>query len=176
MLIKEQDFKLDAIERLAQEMCLAARTAPKARGVDLIITAIVKGDSIEKIADRMLEIHKEQKTSDSFVRDAESIRKSSHIVLIGTKLMSLAIKGCNFCGYDYCTEKPDGALCAYNPGDLGIAVGSAISIAADHRLDNRVMFSVGRVAIDMGLLGKDVKIAYGIPLSASGKSPFFDRK
>lgn len=30
-------------------------------------------------------------------------------------------------------------------------------------------------ALELGMLGKEVAIAYGIPLSATGKSPFFDR-
>ena len=44
------------------------------------------------------------------------------------------------------------------------------------RVDNRVMFSVGRAARSLGLLGASVTLVLGIPLSISGKSPFFDRK
>jgi uncharacterized ferredoxin-like protein len=65
--------------------------------------------------------------------------------------------------------------CVFNTGDLGIAIGSAVSIAADHRVDNRVMYSVGQAVLEMGLFPPEVKIAYGIPLSATSKSPFFDR-
>jgi len=57
-----------------------------------------------------------------------------------------------------------------------IAIGSAVSVAADHRVDNRVMYSVGIAAVNIGLLGFDVRIAYGIPLAARGKNIFFDRK
>jgi uncharacterized ferredoxin-like protein len=63
-----------------------------------------------------------------------------------------------------------------NSVDLGIAIGSAVSVAADHRVDNRVMYTVGKAAIDAKLLGPDVVIAFGIPLSVSSKNPFFDRK
>ena len=59
--------------------------------------------------------------------------------------------------------------------DLGIAIGSAVSMAADARVDNRVMFSVGRAAMEMKLLGDRVSQMVGIPLCVSGKSPFFDR-
>ncbi|MFA5783030.1 MAG: ferredoxin domain-containing protein, partial [Bacteroidales bacterium] len=48
--------------------------------------------------------------------------------------------------------------------------------AMDHRVDNRIMYSVGLAVTEMELLGKDVKIVYGIPLSATSKNPFFDRK
>ena len=60
--------------------------------------------------------------------------------------------------------------------DVGIAIGSAAAAAADARVDNRVMFSVGRAARSLGLLGASVTLVLGIPLSVSGKSPFFDRK
>ena len=59
--------------------------------------------------------------------------------------------------------------------DAGIAVGSAAAIAADSRVDSRVMFSVGRAAMALKLLG-DATLVLGIPVSVSGKSPFFDRK
>ena len=59
--------------------------------------------------------------------------------------------------------------------DLGIAIGSAVSVAEDARVDNRVMFSVGRSIMEMGILPENVKNIVGIPLSASGKSPYFDR-
>ena len=60
--------------------------------------------------------------------------------------------------------------------DLGIAIGSAVSVAADGRIDNRVMFSVGKAAMSLGMLGREMALVFGIPLSASGKSPYFDRK
>ena len=63
-----------------------------------------------------------------------------------------------------------------NLTDLGIAVGSAVSIAADCRVDNRVMFSAGMAAKNLKILPEDVKICYGIPVSVSGKNPYFDRK
>jgi uncharacterized ferredoxin-like protein len=45
----------------------------------------------------------------------------------------------------------------------------------DHRVDNRVMYTIGKAVLEMKLLGENVKIAFGIPLSVSAKSPFFDR-
>jgi len=36
------------------------------------------------------------------------------------------------------------------------------------------MYFAGKAAIKLGILGGDVKIAYGIPLVAKGKNPFFD--
>jgi uncharacterized ferredoxin-like protein len=37
------------------------------------------------------------------------------------------------------------------------------------------MFSIGKAAVELGLFESEVKIAYGMPLSVKGKSPYFDR-
>ena len=68
-----------------------------------------------------------------------------------------------------------GGTCSFNSGDLGIAVGSAVAMASDFRIDNRIMYTAGKAAIELRMLGDEVKIAYGIPLAAMGKNPFFDR-
>ena len=67
------------------------------------------------------------------------------------------------------------APCAFNTHDLGIAVGSAVSVAADLRTDCRVLYSGGVAALDMNLL-PGCRAVLAIPLSATGKNPFFDRK
>ena len=81
---------------------------------------------------------------------------------------------CHFKSCADCTEK-DG-LCAWDAIDIGIAIGSAAAAAADARVDSRVMFSVGRAAKSLGLLGEKASLVLGLPLSISGKSLFFDRK
>ena len=81
------------------------------------------------------------------------------------------------CGFENCAAMMKaGANCAFNVTDLGIAVGSAVSVAANHHIDNRVMYSIGRAAIRAGVFKKDVRVCYGIPLSVSSKSIFFDRE
>ena len=57
-----------------------------------------------------------------------------------------------------------------------IALGSAAATAADCRMDSRILFSAGRAALSLGLMGENVKLIYGLPLAVTGKSPFFDRK
>ncbi|MFA4843928.1 MAG: DUF2148 domain-containing protein [Candidatus Margulisiibacteriota bacterium] len=176
MIRSEEDFRAVAVERIAEEMALAARTAPKARGLDLLEIAVLKGNEIERLAAKMKEIG-ERENHNTFLRDSENIKSAQAIVLIGTKKKVVGLRYCSFCGYAGCDEaERAGAVCAYNTGDLGIAVGSAVSVAADHRVDNRVMYSVGRAAVDLKLLGNEVVVAYGIPLSVSAKNPFFDRK
>jgi len=38
------------------------------------------------------------------------------------------------------------------------------------------MYTAGMAALELGYFSDEVRIAFGIPLSASGKNPFFDRK
>jgi len=59
--------------------------------------------------------------------------------------------------------------------DLGIALGSAVSIAADDRVDNRIMYSIGKAAAEMDY-NDDSVVWHGVPISISGKNIFFDRK
>lgn len=56
------------------------------------------------------------------------------------------------------------------------ALGSAVSVASMNHVDNRIMFSVGKGALSLGMLGPEVKMILGIPLAAAGKAPYFDRK
>ncbi|MGD0658918.1 MAG: DUF2148 domain-containing protein [Syntrophorhabdales bacterium] len=46
-------------------------------------------------------------------------------------------------------------------------------LAAEMGIDNRIMYTVGAAAKALRLLDSDIII--GIPLSATGKNPFFDR-
>jgi uncharacterized ferredoxin-like protein len=176
MIKKEEEFRKEVVLWVAQQMCLAARTAPKARGVDLLEIAVASGDTIEKLSKKMKEIG-EREQNQTFLRDAENIKSAQAVVLMGTKIKVIGLKYCSFCGWPNCAEaEKAGAICAYNTGDLGIAIGSAVSVAADHRVDNRIMYTVGVAALEMKLFSAEVKVAFGIPLSVSGKNPFFDRR
>lgn len=163
---------LEGVRLVAQLMCVAARTAPKARGVDLIATAIVEGNAKSRLAARMREIAAgggEQ----FFERDASNVDDAAVVILVGTRARRMGLRGCGFCGCRDCQEASERRVtCAFNFHDLGVAVGSAVSIAAHHHVDNRVMFSAGKAALDIGLLPDDVIMAVGIPLSATGKNIF----
>lgn len=176
MLENEKDFKTEAVYRVAQEITIAARTAPKARGMDLLEILTIKGNTIEKISKKMKEIG-ERESHHTFLRDSENIKQAQAIILIGTKIKHIGLKYCGYCGYKNCAEAEENdAICVFNTGDLGIAIGSAVSKAADFRVDNRIMYTIGVASIELGLMNKEIKVAYGIPLSVSGKNPFFDRK
>jgi len=110
------------------------------------------------------------------LRDAGNVDISGAVVLIGARYETRGLNGrCQLCGFADCAAcKSAGATCVFTSIDLGIALGSAVSLAADNRIDNRIMFSIGKAAASLGMLGEH-KLIMGIPLSASGKSPYFDR-
>lgn len=180
-VIEGRSAEIEFVLQVAKLMCIAARTAPKARGVDNIVTAIVYGDELQKLADEMEKIGKETDWK-FFIRDADSVRKSIAVVLIGLKDSKPIGLNCEACGFNcneitkVCTEKKvfKAPICAMQLLNLGIALGSAVKIAADMNVDNRMMFSVGVAARKLGLIDADIVI--GIPLSATGKNIYFDRK
>lgn len=166
-----------AVMQVAEAMCIAARTAPKARGVDNLVTAIVADPPEKEALAAAMRTFSEEIGAPFFARDAQNLLDADACVIVGTRLERLGIPGCNLCGFEGCAaNEAAGARCAYNASDLGIALGSAVSLAADHRVDCRVMYSIGLLAVRLGLLGEEVRIAFGIPLSVTGKSLFFDRK
>ena len=177
MLKNETELRKETSYQCALAMLAAARTAPKGGGKDNLTLALADGETIKALSDKMKELAVSNEMP-SAARDAENILNCDHLILLGTKLVPYGLKKCGLCGFKNCLEKaehPDFA-CIFNTGDLGIAIGSAVSVAADLRVDTRIMYTAGCAALELGLLGKDVKIAYAIPISISGKSPFFDRK
>ena len=175
MIMDVQDSEHNAVMTVAELMAAAARTAPKGKGADHLISLIFTGEDKDMVAARMKEIAGE-KDIPFFQRDAENIYQCSAVLVLGTTLAPLGIPYCGYCGYENCQACNQGnGRCSFNIIDLGIALGSAVATAALHHIDNRIMFSFGRTALEMGLLPKDTKVAYAIPLSVSSKSPFFDR-
>ena len=174
----EEEIRKTALHDVALKMMIAARTAPKGKGIDNLVISCADEKTIASISAKMKKLTKEKGWPQSFVRDAENILAAHYMILLGTRISPMRLKVCGMCGYANCDEKdkhPE-IPCVFNTGDLGIAIGSAVSVAMDNRVDNRIMYTVGQAVKEMNLLGDDVKIIYGIPLSASSKNPFFDRK
>jgi len=176
MKIDGKDMEQAGLQEAARAICVAARTAPKGRGVDNLVTMVLTGEEKERIAREMQRIGEEGGPA-FFRRDAENLRAAGALVLLGPRLKTRGLDYCGYCGYKDCEEnRRNNGICAFNTGDLGIAIGSAVSAAADRRVDCRVFFSAGKAALNLKTLGEEVRIAYGIPLSVGGKNPFFDRK
>lgn len=174
MRYESAQMENEGIMEAARRICIAARTAPKARGLDEIETLVLTGAEKDRVTDEMKRIG-EEKNIGFFVRDAANVASCSAVVLVATRNKQRGIPNCGYCGFADCGEnKAKGGVCALCSHDLGIALGSAAGIAADLRIDTRIMFSFGKAALALGLL-PDAAQAFGIPLSVSGKSPFFDR-
>jgi uncharacterized ferredoxin-like protein len=171
------------METMAAVILTAARTAPKAKGVDDIVTAFAEPEDMEKIAAKMEEIAELKGGKFAFLkRDAGNVRQADAMLVIGVKSSKAAGLNCGACGYLQCSEMEkqkkviqdyDGPCCVIKQIDLGIALGAAAAKAKDLCIDNRLMYSAGMAAKRAGLI--DAEVAIAMPLSISGKSPFFDR-
>jgi uncharacterized ferredoxin-like protein len=173
MILNERKIRHEHLMNAVKQMMTAARTAPKGKGKDIIEIAAVEGDDIRVLSDKTKELG-EQNGLKFFLRDAENIRSAEAVVLIGTHSQEHNLN-CSHCGYATCGEKPETVPCALNSVDVGIAIGSACATAADLRLDTRVMFSVGLTAQQLNWLD-GCRSVFAIPVAASSKNPFFDRK
>jgi len=176
MLYSSEEMERRAVLETAARMCAAARTAPKTKGMDYLESLILTDGELETLALTMEEMAAEGGPT-ILKRDAVCVRKSGAVLLLGIGYHRRGIDAwCNYCGLGGCEKCAErNAACAFDPIDLGIALGSAVSVAADARVDTRIMMSVGIAAKRMKLLPEGTEIVYGIPISISGKSPFFDR-
>lgn len=175
-MITEAESRRDTVAYVARLMMMAARTAPKGRGRDTLFIALTSREEQEAIAAQMDTIANREGVP-FFARDAQNIRQSDALILMGSMLQPLGIPYCGYCGFEDCAacQKQADVPCAFNLTDLGIALGVAVSVAAAHHVDNRIMYSAGRAARDLHLCSEKVPVIFAIPLSVSSKNPFFDR-
>jgi uncharacterized ferredoxin-like protein len=177
MYIDSKTAEENAVLNAAYAVCAAARTAPKACGVDYVKTAVLTGEDVVKLAEEMRRLS--SVNGDAILaRDAGNVDKSTAVVLAGITDDRRGLgRICQLCHFEDCEACADaGASCVFSALDLGIALGSAVALTTDLRIDNRIMFTIGKAAASLKLLGEDVTLIMGIPMSVSGKSPFFDRK
>lgn len=173
MIQNERGIRHEHVLQAVRQMMTAARTAPKGKGIDIIEIAMVTDGDIRRLSDKLIEMSGETGLK-FFLRDADNILQAEAILIIGTRQQVQGLN-CAHCGFKTCVEKPAAVPCTINSVDLGIAIGSACATAADWRLDTRVMFSAGLAAQKMGWL-EGCGSVMAIPVSASSKNPFFDRK
>ncbi len=174
MIENEREIRHRSVMEAVHRMMTAARTAPKGKGIDIVEVAVATGDDIGRLSAEMERIAGETGMK-FFLRDAENIKNAEAVVLLGTRRQVQGLN-CAHCGFPTCAGKPEEVPCAINSVDLGIAIGSACAMAADLRLDTRVMFSAGLAAQRLQYLGGESKCVMAVPVSASSKNPFFDRK
>ena len=54
MIQNERDIRHEHILNVARQMMTAARTAPKGKGIDIIEVALVTGEDIKILSDKMI--------------------------------------------------------------------------------------------------------------------------
>ena len=172
---------MEGLRLAAELMAISARTAPTSHGRDFVEITILQGKSVDRLAREMVRFGQETGKA-HFDRDGESVRNSPVVLLVGIKEAKPVGLDCGGCGFSSCKEllkaapaegEFRGFQCALRVLDLGIALGSAVKTASLLNVDNRVMYRIGAVARRMGLCDWD--LVMGIPLSATGKSIYFDR-
>jgi uncharacterized ferredoxin-like protein len=183
-IIESKKGEQEALLQAAKLMLIAARTAPKTSGIDDILTSIVYGKEKDSITDKMEEIAEERKI-EGFRRDAKNVKDSEAVVLIGVRGNKSAGLNCGACGFKDCAkfEKAQkklgkdfvGPTCLFKALDLGIALGSAAKTASLLNVDNRIMYRIGTAASKLKML-PEATVIMGIPISAKGKSIYFDRR
>lgn len=172
-----------AVVEVGHLMALAARTAPKAVGKDYLEVRLLSGADVDRLGDAMV-AYGDRAGDKGFSRDGRNVKASAAVLLVGLRDHPPAGLDCNGCGFGDCNGflkaketstggRYQGPACVLRVQDLGIAVGSAARTAQMHNVDNRVMYRPAVIAIELGMVGKGIALA--IPLSATGKSPFFDR-
>ncbi len=178
---KEQERQ--GVMQTANLMVVSARTAPKSGGIDDILTAVIHGPEIQALVHDMEKIATERKM-ESWNRQAENVENAEVIVLLGVRGTKKYGTGCGACGYASCddfkkaTKKKgqdfDGPTCVFKALDLGIALGSAVKTASTLNVDNRIFYRIGAAAKRLNYM-PEASTIMGIPLSATGKNPYFDR-
>ncbi|OYT47122.1 MAG: ferredoxin [Desulfurococcales archaeon ex4484_42] len=164
-MLEEPQLIKDGVLNVVKLMAIAAKTAPKARGIDNISVAVLTSrDELEVLANKMEELANEY--GQFLKRDAKNVRESDAVILIGAKVIDIGLKSP--------PEYKVGINTVAALLNLGIALGSAVKIASILNVDNRIMYSVGIAAQKLKLLDADYII--GIPVSVRGKNIYFDRK
>jgi len=183
-LIKSEEAEKEAVLDAIRLMLVSARTAPKSRGADDVLTLIVVGKEKESLAAEMDKIAEERRI-ERFKRDAQNLRDSEAAMLVGVRGIIDSETNCGACGYANCSEflKAEkkagrdfvGPNCVFKALDLGIALGSAAKTASILNIDNRIMYRIGTAAKRLNLL-PEATVIMGIPVSAKGKNIYFDRR
>ena len=175
MISDVTDIKDTTLRAQVHSLMNRMLTAPKARGAETVRILYVDGEEKARLAAAM-RAHGEQTGRGGFLRDAANVERAAAVVVAGAARRVLELD-CGFCGAPTCQQAlADDLNCVFPVTDLGIAVGSGVSFAAEQGLDNRVMYTIGLAAMKLGLFGDpELRVALGIPFSVSSKNVFFDR-
>ncbi len=186
----------EAVREAAKIIGISIRTAPKSAGADDILYKILSDtqklavvSELKKTASLLIKENSDERIKKAveldWHSDTDAIDRSDCVIVIGVRGKKPLGFNCGGCGFRGCQEflaaKPPqtifmpGPFCSFKLLDLGIALSSAAKSASNLNIDNRIMYRAGLAAYRLGLL-EDCNPIIGLPLSASGKNIFFDRK
>jgi len=175
--VNSMDDYSEVAEMVAKLMAAAAKTAPKGMGKDFLDIRILGREDCVKLGEEMIRWAAEGRNN--FDRDGKNVRDADALLLVGLKDQKGLGLECGACGYA-CAEMSTtdgkdfkGPNCGMRVLDMGIALGSAVKTAQLHNADNRIMYRAGAAARKMGYT--DANLVMGVPISFTGKSPYFDR-
>ncbi len=96
-MMLEPEIRDAALLEVARAMVIAARTAPKGKGVDNLFACIVTKAEIPGLHDRMMELF-EKTDGPVFMINGQDILKAECIVVLGARDMPLGGSGCRPAG------------------------------------------------------------------------------
>jgi len=183
-VLSSRDGEKQGLLRAAELMMVSCRTAPKSGGVDDVDALLITGNEKDKIVTEMEKMGDDRKI-EGFKRDADNLKRSEALLLVGVNGRRSFGLSCGACGHSTCKQFDaaartmgldfEGPTCVFKAIDLGIALGSAVKMASELNVDNRIMFRAGTAAKRLGYLAGST-VVMGIPISAYGKSIYFDRR
>lgn len=112
MIQNERDCRHEHVLGVARQMMTAARTAPKGKGVDVIEAALVTGEDLKKLSEKMNAMAEELGMK-FFLRDAANVLQAECVVIIGTREQAQGLN-CGHCGFPTCAGRTEGVPCALN--------------------------------------------------------------
>jgi len=171
--------------------CIVAASRAPALTINLgLKTEVLTGEDVMPLIDVMQTLGKIAgmlEMEGATYRKILSDKKPMVIALFGADLTKAVGWNCGGCGFPTCAEftkyvkksKGQGTValgpsCLWRAIDMGIAADYACACAATHRVETRVQFTMGSMAMLLGRL-EGSSIILGLPL-ASGSDIWFDRR
>ena len=108
MIYNERNIRKEIVLEAAKQIMMAARTAPKGKGVDIIEIITLSHDSLPTLSENMRSEGKKRGMM-FFLRDADNIEQADAVILIGTRRHPLGLN-CAYCGAKTCGENPKAIL------------------------------------------------------------------
>ena len=104
MIYSSEDMQTRAVLDTAARMCAAARTAPKTRGMDGLVTCVVTGEDKDRLAAHMRELAGRLDYA-FFARDADNVDYADAVVLFGMEEQRRGLNaGCQYCHFADCAD------------------------------------------------------------------------